>query len=151
MLASDFGPPLRPKGLAKEEQRSLPPPDALSDWKAWPNTTSNSDPRLRPRIHRTPTYSSSPTSAIRADWDQPTGDARSVKTRKRMEQVRQGAQVDRDTEDCTMHTCRTVTDRTCQKGALQPSSHARIKQCCGRRRLSDSVVGAINSHTRQTQ
>ena len=83
--------------------------------------------------------------AIRADWDQPTEDARSVRTRKRTEQIRHGTQVNRNTEDCTLHTCRTVTDRTCQEGALQPSRHARTQavlwapifslQCCGRHQL----------------
>ena len=77
MLASDSG----------------PPPDDLSDRKAWPNTTSDSDPCLRPGVRRTPSRYSSPTGAIRADSDQPTGDARSVRTRKRAEKVRQGAQV----------------------------------------------------------
>ena len=36
MLTSDSGPPLRPKGLAKEEQRSLPTLARHSNWKAWP-------------------------------------------------------------------------------------------------------------------
>ena len=67
---------------------SSPPPDSLSDRKAWPNTTSNSNPLLRPGMHRTPAYSSSPTGSIRADWDQSTKDARSVRTRKWMEKVR---------------------------------------------------------------
>ena len=127
MLASDSGPPLRPEGLTKEEQRSLLALARLSDQKAWPNTTSDSDPRLRPGMHRTSAYSSSLTGAVRADWDQPTGDACSVRTRKRTEQVRQDTQVDRNTKDRTLHTCMTVTDRTCQKGALQPSRHARTQ------------------------
>ena len=38
--AFDSGPPLRPEGLAKEDQRSLPTPVRLSDRKAWPNTAS---------------------------------------------------------------------------------------------------------------
>ena len=62
-----------------------------------------------------------------------------------MEQVRQDAQVKSNTKDHTLYTCRTVTDRTCQKGALQPSGHARTQavlwvptfalQCCGRHQL----------------
>ena len=43
MLASDFGPPLRPEGLAKEDQRSPLTLARLSDWKAWPARL-----RLRP-------------------------------------------------------------------------------------------------------
>ena len=35
-LTSDSGPPLQPKGLAKEERRLLPTPARLSDQKAWP-------------------------------------------------------------------------------------------------------------------
>ena len=53
---------LRPEGLAKEEQRSLPTPARLSDRKAWPNTAFDSDPRLRQEMHRTHAYSSSPTA-----------------------------------------------------------------------------------------
>ena len=45
MPASDSGPPLRPEGLASD---SGPPPDGLSDRKAWQNTTSDSDPRPQP-------------------------------------------------------------------------------------------------------
>ena len=59
-------------------------------------------------MHRTLAYSSSPTGAVRADWDQPTGDARSVWTWKRTEQVRQGTQVNRNTKDHTLCTCRIV-------------------------------------------
>ena len=153
--ASDSGLPLRPEGLAKQRYHS--------------------DPRLRPRMHRTPTYSSSSTSVVGADWDQPTGDARSVRTRKRTEQVRKGTQVDHNTEDRTLHTCRTVTDRTDQKGALQPSRHARTQavlwaptfalQCCGRHQLpyptntvrlphmplgTNSVLGAVICPTWRT-
>ena len=67
---------------------SSPPPDGLSDRKAWPNNTSDSDPLLRPGMRRTPTYNSSPTGAIRADWDQPTGDACSERTREQIEKAR---------------------------------------------------------------
>ena len=169
--ASNSGPPLRPEGLAKKEQRSFLTSVRLSDQKAWPRK----GPCLRPGIHRTSAYSSSPTSAVGADWDQPTKDARSIRTRKRMKQVRQGTQVNRNTEDCTLHTCRIVTDRTCQEGALQPSRQARIQavlwaptfalQCCGRYQLPyqtnmvrlphvplgiNSVVGAGIYHTRRT-
>ena len=44
-------------------------------------------------MRRTPAYSSSPASAIRVDWEQPAGDTRSVRTRKRTKKVRQGTQV----------------------------------------------------------
>ena len=71
----------------------LSAPASLSDRKAWPNTASHSDSHLRPGMRRTPAHSSSPTGTIRADWDQPTRDARSVRTRKWTEKVRQGAQV----------------------------------------------------------
>ena len=60
MLTSDSTPLLRPYGLA--------------------NAASDSDPRLRPGMHRTSIYSSSPTGAVGADWDQPIGDACSVRT-----------------------------------------------------------------------
>ena len=67
MLASDFDAPLRSKGLAKEERRSLLTLARLSDQKAWPNTASNFDPRLRSWMHQTSTYISSPTNAVGAN------------------------------------------------------------------------------------
>ena len=60
-----------------------------------------------------------------------------------MEKVRQGTQVNRNTEDRTLYTYRTVPYNL--PGMSEP------KQCCGRRYLLYSVVGAINSHTRQTR
>ena len=91
--ASDSGPPLRPKGLAKEEQRSLLTPAHLrtASPTGGPGQTplSDSDPRLQPGTRRTPAYSSSSTGAIRASWDQPIGDARSVRTREQMKKVKQ--------------------------------------------------------------
>ena len=60
-----------------------------------------------------------------------------------MEKVRQGTQVNRDTEDRTLYTYRTVS---CNLPDMSES-----KQCCGHRYFSYSVVGAINSHTRQTR
>ena len=55
---------LRPEGLAKEGT----------------TLASDSDPLFQPGIHQTSTYGSSPTDAVRADWERPTGDARSVRT-----------------------------------------------------------------------
>ena len=59
MPASDSGPPLQLESL-----------------------TSDSNQRLQPGMHRTSAYSSSLDVAIGADWDQPTGDAHSVRTQK---------------------------------------------------------------------
>ena len=73
---------------------SSPPPDGLSDQKAWPDTAFDSHPCLRPGMRQTPAHYSSSTDAIGADWNQPTGDVRLVRTRKRTEKVRQGAQVE---------------------------------------------------------
>ena len=42
----------------------------------------DSDPLFRLGIHRTFAYSSSPTSAVGAEWKQPIGDARSVRTQE---------------------------------------------------------------------
>ena len=44
-------------------------------------------------MRQTPAHCSSSTGTIRADWNQPTGDARSVKIRERTEKARQDAQV----------------------------------------------------------
>ena len=79
--------PTSPTRRPHEEGTSLasdtsPPPDGLSNRKAWPNTASDSDPLLRQRIHRTSAYRFSPTDIVGTDWDQPTGDAHSVRTRK---------------------------------------------------------------------
>ena len=78
MLASDSGLPLRPVGLANAASDSDPPlrPEGLA------STASDSDPRLRPGMHRTSAYNSSPTGAVEADWDQPTGDTRLVRTQE---------------------------------------------------------------------
>ena len=53
-----------------------------------PNTASGFDPCLRPEMRQTPAHCSSLTGVIKADWDQPTRDACSVRTRKWMEKVR---------------------------------------------------------------
>ena len=85
---SDSGPPLRP-GHSHRSPACLRTTSLTG--RPSQSTTFDSDPRLRPRMRQTPTHYSSPTSAIRANWSQPTGDARSVRTRKRTEKVRQGA------------------------------------------------------------
>ena len=89
-LFSDSSPPLRPEGSLRSLARLR---TASPIGRPGQNTTSNSDPRLRPGVRQTPTHSSSPTSAIRADWDQPTGDAHSERTRERTEKAKQGTQV----------------------------------------------------------
>ena len=93
----------------------------------------NFDPCLRPGMHRTPAYNSSPTGAVRADWDQPTGDARSMRTRKRTEKVRHVTQVNRNSEDRTLYTCRTIPCNL--PGMSEP------KQCCGRRHFPLQCCG----------
>ena len=142
---SASGPPLRPKGLMKKEQHSLSTPTHLQTASpiGGPGQTPlfDSDPLLRPGMRRTPAYSSSPTSAVRANWDQPTGDVRSVRTRKQMEKLRQGTQVIRNTEERTLYTCRTVPYDF--PGMTEP------KQCCRCRHFPYNVVGAINSHIGQ--
>ena len=57
------------------------------------STTSDSDPMSLTGGHKNPAHRSSLTGATRADWDQPTGDARSERTRERTKKARQGAQV----------------------------------------------------------
>ena len=100
----------RPEGLAKEErrpfsdfglprqlERSLRSPACLRT--AFPtgrpgrDTTFDSDPASSIGVRKNPAHCSSPTGAIRADWDQPTGDARSERTRERTEKARQGTQI----------------------------------------------------------
>ena len=103
--ASDSGPPLRPEHSLRSLARLR---TASSTGRPSQNTTSDFDLRLRPGMRRTLAYISSSTSTIRANWDQPTRDARSVRTRKRTEKVRQGTQVNCNTEDRTLYICRTV-------------------------------------------
>ena len=117
------GRPLRPEGLAKA---ILPTPT----------------PRLRPEYAKNPVHCSSPTDAIRADWDQPTGDVRSVRTRKRMEKVRQDVQV------------KTVIPGTvpCAPVRQYPTTlltRQNSSSVVGADIFPYSVVGAINSHTRR--
>ena len=66
MLASDSDTPLRPEGLAKEGTM----------------LAFDSDPLLRPGIHRTSAYGSSLTGAVGANWERPDGDTRSVRTQE---------------------------------------------------------------------
>ena len=66
MLASDSDPLLRPEGLAKKGT----------------TLTSNFEPLLRPGIHRTSAYSSSPIGRLEPTGERPTGDARSVRTQE---------------------------------------------------------------------
>jgi len=147
-LFSDSGPPLRP-------ERSLRSPARLRTaspiGRPGQSTTSDSDPMSPTGVRQKPAHCSSPTSAIRADWDQLTRDARSVRTGKQTEKVRQGTQVNSNTEDRTLYTCRTVqtwhvrrypaTFQTCQN----PSCVVGVDV------LPNSVMGAINSHTRRTR
>ena len=59
---------------------------------------SDSDPLLRLGIHRTSTYSSSPTSVIGADWETTEwGHPLGKDPKNQAEQVRQGSQVNRNT------------------------------------------------------
>ena len=66
MLASDSDSLLRSVGLAKEGTM----------------LASNSDPLLRPGIHRTSAYGSSPTGAVGADWERLARDAHPVRTQE---------------------------------------------------------------------
>ena len=88
--ASDSGPPLRLESSLQSPARLR---TASPTGRPGQSTTSDSEPRLRPGMRQNHAHCSSPTSAIRADWDQPIGDTRSVRTRKWTEKVRQGAQV----------------------------------------------------------
>ena len=105
-------------------------------------SASDSGPPLRPGMRRTPAYSSSPTGAIRADWDQPTGDARSVRTRKQTEKVRQATQVNHNTKERTLYTCWIVLSGHVRRMLRNLPDMSEHEQCCGRRHLPYSVVGA---------
>ena len=113
---SIFGPPLRP-------ERSLRSPARLkmasSTGRPGQNTTSDSDPMSLTEVRQNPAHCSSLTGAIRADWDQSTGDARSVRTRKQADKARQGTQVKPRYRDRILYTCRNST--------LQPLWHNRAQ------------------------
>ena len=93
MPASDSGPPLRPE----EKQRSLLTlarlQTASPTGRPGQSTISDSDPVSSTGVREYLAHCSSPTGAIRAGWDKLTGDARSERTRERMEKARHGAQV----------------------------------------------------------
>ena len=81
-LFSDSGPPLRPEGSLRSPARlRMASPTERPDQ----NTTSDSDPTSSTGDRRNPAHRSSPTGALRADWNHPTGDARSVGTKRRAE------------------------------------------------------------------
>ena len=69
---------LRPEGLVKEGT----------------TLASDSDLLFRSGTRRTSAYSSSPTGAVRADWEGPTRDARSVRTQEsgRVDKARRSSQ-----------------------------------------------------------
>ena len=73
------------------------------------SATSNSDPASPTGVHRNPAHHSSPTSATRADWGHPTGDARSERTRGQTEKARQGAQNKPRYQGHTLYACRNST------------------------------------------
>ena len=71
--------------------------------------TSDSDPLLRPGVHQTSAYSSSPTDVVGANWETTErGRPLGKDPKNQAEQVRQGSQVNHNTEDRTLHTCRTI-------------------------------------------
>ena len=108
MLASDSDPPLRPEGLAKEGT----------------TLASDSNPPLRPGVHRTSAYSSFSTGAVGANWETTERGHPLGKDSEQAEQVRQDAQVNRNTEDHTLYTYRTVP---CDLPGM-----TECKQCCRR-------------------
>ena len=133
-LAFDSDPPLRPEGLAKEGT----------------TLASDSDPPLRPGVHRTSAYSSSPTGAVGADWETTErGRPLGKDPKNQAEQVRQGAQVNRNTEDRTLHTYKTVLSGHARRVLSNLSDMSEHEQCYGRRHLSYSMVGADICHTRR--
>ena len=87
-----------------------------------PNTTSDSDPTSSTGVRRNPAHRSSPTSATRAVWGHPTGDARSEGARDKWRKQARARKSNHDTRDHTLYTCRNST--------LQPPGH---KQYCRRR------------------
>ena len=87
---SDSGPPFRPEDSLRSPAhlRTASPTGRLGQ-----STTSDSNPTSPIEVHKNPAHCSSSTGAIRADWDQPTGDARSERAREQTEKAKQGAQV----------------------------------------------------------
>ena len=96
---------------------------------------SDSDPPLRLGIHRTSAYDSSPTGMVGTD----------------RETTERGSQVNRNTEDRTMHTCRTVLSGHVRRVLCNLPDMLEHKQCYGHRHLSYSMVGADIGHTRRTR
>ena len=106
MLAFDSGLPLRPEGLAKEERCSLLTPACLA---------SDSGPSLQPE-----------------GLAKEERRSLSKNPKNQAEQVRQGSQVNRNTEDHNLHTYRIVLSGHVRRvlcNLLDVSEH---EQCCGR-------------------
>ena len=71
--------------------------------------------------------------------------------RNQAEQIRQGAQVNYNTEDCTLHIYRIVLPGHARRVLSNLSDMSEHEQCCGRRHLSYSMVGADICYPRRTQ
>ena len=109
----------------RPEERSSLRPEDLS--KEGTTLASDSDPLFRPGTRRTSAYGSSPTGAVRADWERPTGDARSVRTQGSggADKARRSSQP-QYRGSYRAHLQDSIV-RPCQKGALQPSRHVKTR------------------------
>ena len=93
-------------------------------------------------MHRTSAYSSSPTGALGADWDQPTRDARSVRTQGTGRASKAGlSKVNSNTEDRTLHTYRTVPTGHVRRVPCNLPGMSEPKQCYGRRSFTLQYYG----------
>ena len=63
----------------------------------------------------------------------------------------QGAPVNRNIKGRTLHTCRTVLSGSVRRMHCNLPDMSEHEQCCGRRHLSYSMVGADIGHTRRSR
>ena len=86
---------------------------------------SDSDLLLRPEIHRTSAYSSSPPGRPKPTGERPTGDASSVKIQETDRASKVGRSGQPQYQGPYPAHLQDSTVRPCQKDAPQPSRHVR--------------------------
>ena len=106
---------------------------------------------LQPKVHRTSTYSSSSTIVVGADWvTTERGRLLGKNPKNQAEQVRQDSQVNHNTKDRTLHTCRTVLSGHVRRELCNLPDVSEHEQCYGRRHLPYSMVGVDIGHTERS-
>ena len=154
MPASDSGPPLRPEGLTKEEQRSLSTLACL--WMASPTGR----PGQTPHLSLTPSSTGdalNPCLQLFFDWRSrsqlgPTDRERPLgEDQETNEASKAGRSSQPQYQGPYPAHLQDSTIRPCQKDALQPSRHVRTRTVLWPPTFTYSMVGVDICHTRRTR